>query len=133
MEKALELILAKIESVEAKIESVEAKMESVEAKIDNVDRNQIEMNKTLNNKIDDLEKNLNSRMDTLDGNISGLKNSLVEGLEPYFSNVEKQIDENNSKLSSDVAKQKNIIGILSSRSIQHEADIKALNEIVRNQ
>ena len=83
-----------------------------------------------------LENNQNqfsADLKCLDKKVDDLKLSLVDGLEPYFKNVEKQIDDNFKKLSSKIENQKNAIDVLSSRSIQHEADINVLNRVVRNQ
>ena len=91
---------------------------------------------SLENKMVTLENNQNqfaTDLKCLDKKVDDLKLSFVDGLEPYFNNVEKQIDDNFNKLSSKIENQKNAIDVLSSRSIQHEADINVLNRVVRNQ
>jgi len=105
-------------------------------KITTIEKNQNEFSlelKTIDKKVDDLKVSLDD-----------LKTSLVVDLEPYFGNIEKHIDENYNKLSSKIddnynelspkiESQENTIKLLSSRSIQQEADTNALNKIVRNQ
>ena len=98
---------------------------------------------TITNKITTIEKNQNEfslelntidkKIDDLKVSLDDIKTSLVVDLEPYFSNIEKHIDDNYNELSPKIESQENTIKLLSARSIQQEADTNALNKIVRNQ
>ncbi|WP_438315183.1 hypothetical protein [Sporosarcina sp. FA9] len=107
-------------------------LEKVLTTLNNIENNQNEFSNSINT----LENNQNrfaSDLKNLDKKVDDLNLSFVAGLEPYFNNFEKQIDDMFDKLSSKIENQKNAIDVLSARSIQQEADINVLNRVVRNQ
>ncbi|WP_019154408.1 hypothetical protein [Robertmurraya massiliosenegalensis] len=65
--------------------------------------------------------------------VSIIKDNLINGLGPYFGQIEKHIGDQTSELKEVLEDQQKVIDILAVRSLKHESDIKDLKHILRNQ
>jgi len=128
----MDKILAALSTITNKITTIEMNQNEFSNKMTTLEKNQ----DGFSNRMTTLEKNqegFSLDLKSLDEKVDTLKTSLVDDLEPYFANIVKHIDDNYNELSSKIGSQENTIKLLSSRSIQQEADTNALNKIVRNQ
>ncbi|TLS38640.1 hypothetical protein [Pseudalkalibacillus caeni] len=62
-----------------------------------------------------------------------LKHNLINGLGPYFEQIEKHIDTKTDELKDTLEGQQRVIDTLAARSIKHESDIKDFRRIMKNQ
>ncbi|WP_391209410.1 hypothetical protein [Psychrobacillus sp. L4] len=62
---------------------------------------------------------LNGKVDNLDKKIEDQKTSIIQGLEPYFTNLDKNIENHQDS-----------IDILSALSFQHEVDFKSIKRLL---
>jgi len=132
LETRMDSIETKVDSLETKMDGFESRMDSFDTKMENLEKGQERLEfkvNALDNKVEILDRKVN----TLDNKVDQLNLSIVNGLEPYFMNVEKHIDTTNEKVFSILRQQQNSIDILSARSIHHEAEIKSINQLLRNQ
>lgn len=139
LEKLLEQILSEVKGLkegqkqlETKIGGLESSQERIETRIGSLETGQ-ERLETRMSSLESNQERLESKIDSVDIKLDVLKSSLIEGLAPYFENVEKHVDSTNEKIISTLHKQQASIDVLAARSIQHEADIKSFNRILRNQ
>lgn len=65
--------------------------------------------------------------------VSIIKDNLINGLGPYFGQIEKHIGDQTSELKEVLEDQQKVIDILAVRSLKHESDIKDLKHILKNQ
>jgi len=56
--------------------------------------------------------------------IGKLENNIINGLAPYFENIEKHVDEKAEEIKESVESHDQILDTLSSRTIRHESEIK---------
>ena len=128
----MDKVLAALSTITNKITTIEKNQNELSNKMMTLEKNQ----DGFSNRMTTLEKNqegFSLDLKSLDEKVDTLKTSLVDDLEPYFGNIVKHIDDNYNELSPKIESQENAIKLLSSRSIQQEADTNALNKIVRNQ
>jgi len=129
----------RMDGLETKMDGFESRMDSFDTKMDNLEKGQERLESkvnTLDNKVEALDEKVNAldkKVEVVDKKVDQLSLSIVKGLEPYFMNVEKHIDTTNEKVFSILQQQQNSIDILSARSIHHEAEIKSVNQLLRNQ
>ena len=62
-----------------------------------------------------------------------LKDNLINGLGPYFEQIEKHIDVKTEALKDTLEDQQMVIDTLAARSVKHESEIKDLKRILKNQ
>ena len=62
-----------------------------------------------------------------------LKDNLINGLGPYFEQIEKHIDAKTDELKDTLEDQQRVIDTLASRSIKHESEIKDFKRLLKNQ
>lgn len=62
-----------------------------------------------------------------------LKDNLINGLGPYFEQIEKHIDAKTEEIRVTLEDQQRMTDTLAARSIKHESDIKDFKRILRNQ
>ncbi|WP_018665368.1 hypothetical protein [Heyndrickxia acidiproducens] len=128
MEQVLEKILDELKGLKAGQERMETRMEGLETRMESLETRM----ESLENRMEGLESRmdkLESRMDHLEEKVNDVekkvdeqKSSIIQGLAPYFENIQKHIDEK-------FKKHQELIDVLSARSIQHEADIKSLYKL----
>ena len=139
LETRMDSIETKVDSLETKMDGFESRMDSFDTKMENLEKGQERLGSkvnTLDNKVEVLDSKVNTldnKVEALDEKVDQLSLSIVNGLEPYFMNVEKHIDTTNEKVFSILQQQQNSIDIFSARSIHHEAEIKSINQLLRNQ
>lgn len=83
----------------------------------------------VNNRLDSLEKGQERLLIGQDQ----LKDNIINGLGPYFDQIEKHIDAKTDELKDTIEDQQRIIDTLASRSIKHESEIKDFKRILKNQ
>ncbi|MFD1736199.1 hypothetical protein ACFSCX_06430 [Bacillus salitolerans] len=90
----------------------------------------------VNNRLDSLEKGqkeLKLDVSDLKSGQDQLKENLINGLGPYFEQIEKHIDAKTDELKDTLEDQQRVIDTLSARSIKQESEIKDFKRIVKNQ
>jgi chromosome segregation ATPase len=70
-------------------------------------------------------------LDRLQAGQDQLKDSLINGLGPYFEQIEKHIDTKTESIKETLNEQQSMIDTLSARSIKHESEIKDLKASIR--
>lgn len=83
----------------------------------------------VNNRLDSLEKGQERLLIGQDL----LKDNIINGLGPYFDQIEKHIDAKTDELKDTIEDQQRVIDTLASRSIKHESEIKDFKRILKNQ
>ncbi|WLR57278.1 hypothetical protein LC048_10685 [Mesobacillus subterraneus] len=69
----------------------------------------------------------------LQKDVSSIKDNLINGLGPYFKQIEKHIDTRTDELKDVLGDQQRVIDTLAARSIKHESEIKDFKHILKNQ
>lgn len=87
----------------------------------------------LEQRIDSFESSQNERFENLSSDVKVLKNNLIDGLGPYFEQIEKHIDTKTAEIKETLEDQQRVIDTLSARSIKHESEIKDFKHILKNQ
>ena len=62
-----------------------------------------------------------------------MEDNLINGLGPYFEQIEKHIDAKTDELKDVFEDQQRVINTLASRSIKQESNIKDFKRILKNQ
>jgi len=62
-----------------------------------------------------------------------IKDNLINGLGPYFEQIEKHIDTKTEEIKNASEDQQLIIDTLAARSVKHESEIKDFKRILKNQ
>lgn len=70
-------------------------------------------------------------LDRLQTGQDQLKDNLINGLGPYFEQIEKHIDTKTESIKETLNEQQSMIDTLSARSIKHESEIKDLKASIR--
>lgn len=83
----------------------------------------------VNNRLDSLEKG----QERLQTGQDQFRDKLINGLGPYFEQIEKHIDTKTYELKDTLADQQRVIDTLASRSIKQESEIKDFKRILKNQ
>lgn len=65
--------------------------------------------------------------------VTSIKDNLINGLGPYFEQIEKHIDIKTKELKEILDDQQRVIETLAVRSIKHESEIKDFKHILKNQ
>ncbi|WP_113927123.1 hypothetical protein [Bacillus sp. P14.5] len=74
---------------------------------------------------------LQAGQDRLQAGQDQLKDNLINGLGPYFEQIEKHIDAKTESIKETLNEQQSMIDTLSARSIKHESEIKDLKASIR--
>ncbi|WP_413361399.1 hypothetical protein AA0X71_08670 [Robertmurraya sp. 2P01SA] len=88
---------------------------------------------------EDLQNLKESQQELIEGqqelkrDVSSIKDNLINGLGPYFEQIEKHIDEQTVELKETLEDQQRVIDTLAARSVRHESEIKDFKRILRNQ
>ncbi|KGX84167.1 hypothetical protein N783_18980, partial [Pontibacillus marinus BH030004 = DSM 16465] len=81
-----------------------------------------------NNRLEAGFQETNKRIETgfqeMDTRIGKLENNIINGLAPYFENIEKHVDEKAEEIKESVESHDQILDTLSSRTIRHESEIR---------
>ena len=114
MEKILGQILLEIKDLKEGQGRIETKVDNLEADV-SILKTDVILLKTdvaiLDRKVDNFDKKIDNQ------NIS-----IIRGFEPYFANLEKNIE-----------KHQDSIDVLSARSFQHEVDFKSIKRLLTSQ
>lgn len=146
MEKILEQISHEVKGLkvgqdrlESRVGNIEKGQERLERRMDSLEEGQKQLEtrmdtlETRMGHLDDNQKRLETKIDQVDQKVDHLNISIKKDLAAYFQNIEKPIDCTTEKICNTLKQQQATIDVLSARSIAHEADIKTLNQILRNQ
>lgn len=90
----------------------------------------------VNHRFDSLEKGqqeLKTDVTALKSGQDQLKDNLINGLGPYFQQIEKHIDAKTDELKDTLEDQQRVIDTLAARSVKHESEIKDFKRILKNQ
>lgn len=66
----------------------------------------------LEHRIDNLESSQKERFEKLSGDVKVIKNNLIDGLGPYFEQIEKHIDTKTDELKETLEDQQRVIDTL---------------------
>ncbi|KEF37231.1 hypothetical protein M670_03477 [Schinkia azotoformans MEV2011] len=78
-------------------------------------------------------KELKEGQKELKKEVSSIKDNLINGLGPYFEQIEKHIDAKTDELKDTLEDHQRVIDTLAARSVKHESEIKDFKRILKNQ
>jgi archaellum component FlaC len=114
-------------------------MEQMNKRFDLVDQRFEKMDQRFE-KVDQRFNQVDQRFDGLENDVRELKvgqvqlkNNLIQGLGPYFEQIEKHIDSKTDEIKETLEDQQRVIDTLAARSIKHESEIKDFKRILKNQ
>ncbi|KAB7665873.1 hypothetical protein [Bacillus sp. B1-b2] len=130
MEKILQQILNRLDSMETKMDSMEVKMDSMETKMDSMETKmgsmEVKMD-SMENKMDSMETKMNSvetRLTVVEDNQKEFSMELSEVRKEtafYYGSLMKKLDETKAELSSEITQVVNV-------QKQHQSVLEYLNE-----
>ncbi|QHE51739.1 hypothetical protein [Pontibacillus sp. HMF3514] len=112
--KSESLILQKLDQLNERIEETNERME----------KGLQETNGRMENGFQEINKRIETGFQEMDTRIGKLEHNIINGLAPYFENIEKHVDEKADEIKESVESHDRILDTLSSRTIRHESEIR---------
>ncbi len=104
-----------LESLTLGQESLRAEQERTQSRLDSLQLGQ---------------EKLQQGQEKLQLGLDQLKDNLINGLGPYFEQIEKHIEAKTDDIKDALKEQQGVIDVLAARSIKHESEIKEINRIL---
>jgi uncharacterized phage infection (PIP) family protein YhgE len=121
------------------ISSLKEGQEALNTNVSSLNKAQQEMKQNISNLNEaqqEMKQNISSVKEgqqELKKDVLSIKENLINGLGPYFEQIEKHIDGSKDELKGTIEDQKKVIDTLAVRSIMHESEIRDFKHILKNQ
>ncbi|WP_208586098.1 hypothetical protein [Gracilibacillus suaedae] len=132
MDETLKQVLDEIQKVNNRFDKFESRFDLLENRFDSVEKRFDKLEIRQDSFESHLER-LQKGQERLQMGQDQLKDNLINGLGPYFEQIEKHIEAKNDELKDTLEDQQRVIDTLAARSIKHESEIKDSKRILKNQ
>lgn len=123
----LEAVEASQSETNTRLEAVEASQSETNTRLEAVETSQAKMDTRLGNVETELEtftQQMQAGFQEVNQRLNKVEHNIINGLGPYFENVEKHVDQKTDEVKDSIESHDRILDTLSSRTIRHESEIK---------